>query len=89
MDDQYGAQQWRQEESHNPNEVHGSYGYRDNNGLYREVTYVADKNGFRAKIKTNEPGLAGTRESASVKLDSYHSSPSSKYLASLSSPLNT
>lgn len=78
MEDNYGAQQWRQEDSHIPNEVHGSYGYRDNNGVYREVTYVADKDGFRANIKTNEPGLAGTKDPAGIKLDSYHPSSSSK-----------
>lgn len=55
-------------------EVHGSYGYRDNNGIYREVIYVADKNGFRANIKTNEPGVAGSKDPANVKIES-HSLP--------------
>lgn len=60
-------------------EVHGSYGYRDNKGIYREVYYVADKNGFRANIKTNEPGLAGTKDPASVRLDApYYSAPSGR-----------
>lgn len=52
-------------------EVHGSYGYRDNTGVYREVVYVADKNGFRANIKTNELGVSGTKNPASVKVESY------------------
>jgi len=56
-------------------EVHGSYGYRDNHGVYREVVYVADRNGFRANIKTNEPGISGTKDPASVKIDSYLANP--------------
>lgn len=79
VEDNYGNKQWKHENSHNPMEVHGSYGYRDKDGIYREVTYVADKNGFRANIKTNEPGVAGTKSPASVKLESYHPSPSCKY----------
>lgn len=39
-------------------EVKGSYGYKDKHGLFREVTYIADKHGFRAHVKTNEPGTA-------------------------------
>ncbi len=35
----------------------------------REVDYVADKNGFRAHIRTNEPGTA-PKDPAAVKLDS-------------------
>lgn len=74
VEDHYGNKQWRQERSHNPQEVHGSYGYRDNNGIYREVVYVADKNGFRANIKTNEPGTGGSKSPAGVKLESYYPS---------------
>lgn len=37
--------------------MRGSYGYTDAWGLYRIVDYVADANGFRATIRTNEPGL--------------------------------
>ncbi|XP_022645465.1 uncharacterized protein LOC111243734 [Varroa destructor] len=36
--------------------VTGSYGLVDADGRQRIVTYVADANGFRASIKTNEPG---------------------------------
>lgn len=78
VEDNYGNKQWRQEKSHNPHEVHGSYGYRDINGVYREVSYVADKNGFRANIKTNEPGVAGTKEPSNVKMESYYPSPAGK-----------
>lgn len=34
----------------------GSYGYTDAYGVYRKVDYVADENGFRATIRSNEPG---------------------------------
>ncbi|GFU43893.1 cuticle protein 14 isoform b [Nephila pilipes] len=35
----------------------GSYGLRDADGRIRVVNYVADAAGFRADIKTNEPGV--------------------------------
>lgn len=38
----------------------GSYGLHEADGRYRVVNYVADSNGFRAEIKSNEPGLAPT-----------------------------
>lgn len=38
--------------------MEGTYGYTDSYGIYRQVDYVADKHGFRATIKTNEPGTA-------------------------------
>ncbi|KAH9415157.1 hypothetical protein DERP_006247 [Dermatophagoides pteronyssinus] len=34
----------------------GSYGLRDSDGRMRIVNYVADVNGFRASVETNEPG---------------------------------
>lgn len=86
VEDTYGNKQWKQERSNNPHEVHGSYGYRDKSGIYREVTYVADKNGFRANIKTNEPGVAGTKDPASVKMDSFYSPPSAPVYSSSSVP---
>ncbi|KAH9371570.1 hypothetical protein HPB48_021231 [Haemaphysalis longicornis] len=54
--DEYGTQQFHKEEGDANNAKTGSYGYRDANGLYRIVKYVADENGFRATIDTNEPG---------------------------------
>lgn len=75
VEDNYGNKQWRQEKSNHPHEVHGSYGYRDKNGVYREVTYVADKDGFRANIKTNEPGVEGAKDPASTNIESYYSAP--------------
>ncbi|KAL1436977.1 hypothetical protein MTO96_048997 [Rhipicephalus appendiculatus] len=38
------------------NTKRGSYGFTDAHGIYRRVEYVADGNGFRAIVKTNEPG---------------------------------
>ena len=35
----------------------GSYGYVDANGIFRKVYYVADENGFRVKMDSNEPGM--------------------------------
>ncbi|KAH7967336.1 hypothetical protein HPB49_024115 [Dermacentor silvarum] len=54
--DEYGNQQFRSEQGDSNNAKTGSYGYRDANGLYRRVNYVADANGFRATVDTNEPG---------------------------------
>ncbi|GIX67271.1 uncharacterized protein CEXT_791331 [Caerostris extrusa] len=42
----------------------GSYGYTDNKGIARQVHYVADKAGFRAQVKTNEPGTANQNPAA-------------------------
>ncbi|GFS31212.1 cuticle protein 16.8 [Nephila pilipes] len=53
--DQHGSQ-FRKEESDGQGNVKGSYGYTDEEGIFREVHYVADDKGFRAEIKTNEPG---------------------------------
>ncbi|GIY34705.1 uncharacterized protein CEXT_327491 [Caerostris extrusa] len=47
----------------------GSYGFTDHRGIHREVHYVADKQGFRATVKTNEPGTAN-QDPAHVKLHS-------------------
>ncbi|XP_065285730.2 cuticle protein 2-like [Dermacentor albipictus] len=56
--DEYGNRQFRSEQGDSSNAKTGSYGYRDANGLYRRVNYVADANGFRATVDTNEPGTA-------------------------------
>lgn len=56
--DEYGNRQFRTEQGDASNAKTGSYGYRDTNGLYRRVNYVADAYGFRAIVDTNEPGTA-------------------------------
>jgi hypothetical protein len=54
--DHYGSTLQQKEEGDAHGNKRGSYGYTDGHGIYRQVDYVADKNGFRASIKTNEPG---------------------------------
>ncbi len=49
--------------------VTGSYGYTGPDGVYRHVEYTADENGFRAKIKTTEPGTANENPD-NVEIDS-------------------
>uniref|UniRef100_A0A6G1S744 Cuticle protein 16.8 n=1 Tax=Aceria tosichella TaxID=561515 RepID=A0A6G1S744_9ACAR len=69
--DNSGNGQYRKEESDNNGVVRGSYGFRDASGMYRHVDYIADQNGFRANIKSNEPGVEGgpEKQPASIKLD--------------------
>ncbi|KAH9370309.1 hypothetical protein HPB48_007354 [Haemaphysalis longicornis] len=58
ISDGHGNKQVRHEVSDGDNRKHGSYGFVDAHGVYRHVRYVADHNGFRATIDTNEPGVA-------------------------------
>lgn len=60
MNDGKGTDQHRKEVSDAAGVVTGSYGYRDAFGVFRLVNYFADKNGFRAFIKSNEPGVANS-----------------------------
>ncbi|XP_074593007.1 uncharacterized protein LOC141848816 [Brevipalpus obovatus] len=55
--DDLGNNQYRREEADADGTIKGSYGYTDSNGLYRIVEYIADKLGFRTKIRSNEPGM--------------------------------
>ncbi|KAH8022744.1 hypothetical protein HPB51_004121 [Rhipicephalus microplus] len=56
--DQYGTKSYHKEQGDASNAKTGTYGYSDANGIYRQVKYVADAGGFRARIDTNEPGTA-------------------------------
>ncbi|XP_054932281.1 cuticle protein 10.9-like [Dermacentor andersoni] len=56
--DQYGTRSYRKEQGDASNTKTGMYGYSDANGIFRQVKYIADAGGFRAKIDTNEPGTA-------------------------------
>ncbi|KAH8032388.1 hypothetical protein HPB51_024517 [Rhipicephalus microplus] len=56
--DEFGTQSYHKERSDANNVKTGTYGYRDANGIFRRVSYVADANGFRATVDTNEPGTA-------------------------------
>ncbi|XP_015929628.2 cuticle protein 10.9-like [Parasteatoda tepidariorum] len=63
------GEQHREEASDGQGNVKGSYGFVDEKGIHREVHYVADDKGFRAEIKTNEPGTAN-QQPASVGFQS-------------------
>jgi len=56
--DGYNAGLNQKEEGDAHGNKKGSYGYTDGYGIYRQVDYVADEHGFRATVKTNEPGTA-------------------------------
>ncbi|XP_023239489.1 cuticle protein 16.8-like [Centruroides sculpturatus] len=56
--DKYGNRQHREEKSDEKGTKIGSYGYTDSYGIYRHVDYIADENGFRAIVRTNEHGTA-------------------------------
>ncbi|XP_076353498.1 uncharacterized protein LOC143248703 [Tachypleus tridentatus] len=56
--DEFGNTQSRHEGADGTGAVSGSYGYTDVYGTHRQVEYVADANGYRAVVKTNEPGTS-------------------------------
>ncbi|XP_055950681.1 cuticle protein 10.9-like [Argiope bruennichi] len=56
--DGQGMNQHRRESSDGAGNVKGSYSYTDPYGVYRNVEYQADANGYRAVVKSNEPGLS-------------------------------
>ncbi|KAG8200067.1 hypothetical protein JTE90_001924 [Oedothorax gibbosus] len=75
----YGEfKQNRKESGDGKGNVQGSYGYTDAHGIYRQVDYVADAYGFRANVKTNEPGT-DNQDPADVKIQAnpvqYHAAP--------------
>ncbi|XP_054716939.1 sex-determining region Y protein-like [Uloborus diversus] len=65
--------QYRKEEADANGQVRGSYGFIDAEGTYREVFYLADDDGFKVIIKSNEPGVKNENP-AHVKIysSSYH-----------------
>lgn len=84
--DDYGNNQYRKEEAGNDGVIKGSYGYTDAAGLYRVVEYIADRLGFRTKIRSNEPGLK-SMNSAAVTLDAQN--PPEAVVAAASAPKET
>ncbi|XP_054717481.1 adult-specific rigid cuticular protein 15.7-like [Uloborus diversus] len=64
--DKHGDQ-YREEVGDGASGVKGSYGFTDARGIHRRVDYVADHAGFRAQVKTNEPGTAN-QDPAAVKM---------------------
>ncbi|XP_054716742.1 uncharacterized protein LOC129226168 [Uloborus diversus] len=63
----------RQEMADGSGTVTGTYTVRQEDGSLRVVEYIADKDGFRANVKTNEPGTLGGIEAAAK--DTPHSTP--------------
>ncbi|GBO37591.1 hypothetical protein AVEN_106667-1 [Araneus ventricosus] len=58
------GEQHREESGNGAGAVVGSYGFTDDRGIARRVNYVADHAGFRAQVKTNEPGTANQNPAA-------------------------
>ncbi|GBM85964.1 hypothetical protein AVEN_52979-1 [Araneus ventricosus] len=58
------GEQHREESGDGGHAVRGSYGFTDARGIHRQVHYVADHGGFRAEVKTNEPGTANQNPAA-------------------------
>ncbi|XP_035214031.1 cuticle protein 10.9-like [Stegodyphus dumicola] len=58
------GEQHREEVGDGVSGVKGSYGFTDDRGIHRQVNYVADHAGFRAQVKTNEPGTANQNPAA-------------------------
>ncbi|CAG2167619.1 unnamed protein product [Oppiella nova] len=56
--DEFGTQLSRQEQADGSGAVTGSYSLSDPDGRQRIVEYIADAAGFRATVRTNEPGTA-------------------------------
>ncbi|GBL75719.1 hypothetical protein AVEN_155023-1 [Araneus ventricosus] len=66
QDDGNGTHQHRNETADGSGVVKGTYGYRDAFGVYRNVNYIADNNGFHAVVRTNEPGTISTSTADAV-----------------------
>ncbi|XP_053202565.1 uncharacterized protein LOC128389923 [Panonychus citri] len=67
--DPWGATNFRKEKGDFTKKdgwVEGVYGLKDKDGRARLVKYVADKNGFNAEIKTNEPGTSDADTAAAT-----------------------
>ncbi|UYV70698.1 hypothetical protein LAZ67_8000298 [Cordylochernes scorpioides] len=67
VDDGYYNRHHHKEESDVYGAKTGSYGYSDAHGIYRHVAYVADGQGYRAYVSSNEPGTA-PQDPADVKM---------------------
>ncbi|XP_055932156.1 uncharacterized protein LOC129962420 [Argiope bruennichi] len=67
------GEQFRSEGTDALGRVVGSYGLKHIDGTHRVVEYVADKDGFRAEVKSNEPGIvsAEAADASIVKTDEH------------------
>ncbi|XP_015924402.1 cuticle protein 10.9-like [Parasteatoda tepidariorum] len=68
MDNGNGTMLHRQETADEDGSVKGSYGYVDGNGYWRTVEYNAGKNGYHAKVSSNEPGVISQNSADAVFL---------------------
>lgn len=64
--DEFGTKLARQETGDANGVVQGSYSYIDAQGLTRTVNYIADDDGFRASIVSNEPGLKNSEPAGAL-----------------------
>ncbi|GFT48152.1 cuticle protein 16.8 [Nephila pilipes] len=64
--DGLGMTQYRRESADGAGMVKGSYGYVDPLGVTRSVEYNAGADGYRAVIKSNEPGLTNQASADAV-----------------------
>lgn len=67
-EDEFKTKQSRQETADEKGTVTGEYSF-EADGLKRTVKYIADENGFRAQVETNEPGTL-TSNPADVEIKS-------------------
>ncbi|XP_035232076.1 cuticle protein 16.8-like [Stegodyphus dumicola] len=68
IQDGKGTSQHRHEISDLNGFVEGTYGYSDPLGVHRNVRYTADLNGYRAVIRSNEPGISDQNTGDAVYL---------------------
>ncbi|XP_035224350.1 adult-specific rigid cuticular protein 15.7-like [Stegodyphus dumicola] len=78
--DKHGASNSRSEVGDGYGNKKGTYTIHDIDGRARRVDYVADKLGFRAAVKTNEPGTAHSTPAAAA-INSPYAGPSVDHIA--------
>ncbi|KFM64824.1 Adult-specific rigid cuticular protein 15.7, partial [Stegodyphus mimosarum] len=78
--DKLGASNSRSEVGDGYGNKKGTYTIHDIDGRARRVDYVADKLGFRAAVKTNEPGTAASTPAAAL-IASPYAGPSVDHIA--------
>ncbi|GFS82302.1 cuticle protein 14 isoform a [Nephila pilipes] len=68
------GEQFRNEGTDALGRVVGSYGLKHIDGTHRVVEYVADKDGFRAEVRSNEPGIVSAEAAGAsiIKTDEHH-----------------
>ncbi|GIY76433.1 cuticle protein 16.8 [Caerostris extrusa] len=77
----------REESGNGAGAVVGNYGFTDDRGIARQVNYVADHGGFRAQVKTNEPGTAN-QSPAAVRMISNDPYPGEQFDPIIQDPMS-